>query len=155
GIHDLPRVLRIPGFVHCKEGAPFLSRILQINEIGPYKWKELRETFPPPVKEKPQRADRTQSADQDDLRDQWKKLNGDAIRRYSDWVPDIFPNATKTANGYRVTSADLNRDLEEDLSFHTDGIKDFGVHDLGDSRGGSRTPIDIVEQYLRKDFNEA
>src|SRR5262249_28748879 len=45
--------------------------------------------------------------------------------------------------------------LEEDLSFHAEGIKDFGVHDLGDPRGGSRTPIDIVEQYLHKDFKEA
>src|SRR5580693_1094366 len=33
-------------------------------------------------------------------------------------------------------------------------IKDFGVHDMGDPRGSSRTPIDIVEQYLHKDFNE-
>src|SRR5262249_10508017 len=92
----------------------------------------------------------------DELREKWKKLNSEAIRRYSDWVPDIFPTAASDGKGgYRVTSADLGRDLEEDLSFHANGIKDFGVHDLGDPRGGSRTPIDIVEQYLRKDFNEA
>src|SRR5262249_37607613 len=57
--------------------------------------------------------------------------------------------------GYRVSSVDLGRDLEEDLSFHPDGIKDFGVHDMGDQRQGRRTPLDIVEQYLHKDFTEA
>jgi Family of unknown function (DUF5906)/RepB DNA-primase from phage plasmid len=152
-IHDLPRVLRVPGFVHSKEGTPFLSRILQINEIGPYKWKDLREAFPAP--EKPQHDPRAQSTGQDDLSDRWRDLNSEAIRRYSDWVPDVLPAATKTDTGYRVTSADLGRDFEEDLSFHAEGIKDFGVHDMGDSRGGSRTPIDIVEQYLHKNFNEA
>ena len=91
-----------------------------------------------------------------DLREQWRKLNDAAIRRYSDWVPDIFPTASGSGNGgYRVTSADLGRDLEEDLSFHKDGIKDFGVHDMGDSRGGKRSPIDIVEEWLHKDFTEA
>src|SRR6516164_1077390 len=91
-----------------------------------------------------------------DLREQWRKLNDAAIRRYSDWVPDIFPTASGSGNGgYRVTSADLGRDLEEDLSYHKDGIKDFGVHDMGDSRGGKRSPIDIVEEWLHKDFTEA
>src|SRR5262245_15585899 len=30
----------------------------------------------------------------DDLSEQWKKLNSEAIRRYSDWGPDISPTAT-------------------------------------------------------------
>jgi hypothetical protein len=29
------------------------------------------------------------------------------------------------------------------------------VHDLGDARRGRRTPVDIVEQYLHKDFKDA
>jgi putative DNA primase/helicase len=91
-----------------------------------------------------------------ELSDQWRKLNSEAIRRYSDWVPDIFPTAAPTSDGgYRVTSASLGRDLQEDLSFHEQGIKDFGVHDMGDPRRGKRTPIDIVKQYLHNDFNEA
>ena len=54
---DLPRVLRLPGFIHRK-GAPFLSRIVAINDIEPYKWTTLLETFPPVVeeKEKPRRS---------------------------------------------------------------------------------------------------
>ena len=169
-VHDLPRVMRIPGFIHNKEGTPFLSRIVQINDIPPYKWEELREAFPPPATKKNQVAleaplefdmpfeylgEGLPSAPSD-LREQWKKLNSEAIKRYSDWVPDIFPAASSTSNGgYRVSSADLGRDLEEDLSFHADGIKDFGVHDMGDPREGRRTPIDIVKEHLHKDFTEA
>jgi Family of unknown function (DUF5906)/RepB DNA-primase N-terminal domain len=154
-IHDLPRVLRLPGFIHGK-GEPFLSRILQINQIGPYRWKDLRETFLPPANNKPQQRREEQSHDHDDLSDRWHKLQDEAIRRYSDWVPDVLPNARKIDKGYRVSSADLGRDLEEDLSFHEDGIKDFGLHDMGDPRSGSRTPIDIVMEYLpTTDFNVA
>jgi Family of unknown function (DUF5906)/RepB DNA-primase from phage plasmid len=155
-IHDLPRVMRLPGFIHRKENdKPFLSHVLEINEIDPYKWKILREAFPLALEEPKPQPKPPQPSAPNDLSNQWKKLNDEAIRRYGDWVPDIFPAAHKTANGYRVTSADLGRDLEEDLSFHTGGIKDFGVHDMGDPRRGSRTPIDIVEEYGRKDFNEA
>jgi hypothetical protein len=151
-IHDLPRVLRMPGFVHRK-GEPFLSRVLQLRELAPYDWSELRKTFPPPATDKPQREERSQS--HDGLSDQWRKLNDEAMRRYPDWVPHIFPTARLVGKAYRVSSHDLGRNLEEDLSFHKDGIKDFGVHDMGDSRGGSRTPIDIVKEYMHKDFPEA
>jgi hypothetical protein len=32
---DLPRVMRVPGFAHCK-GEPFRSRIIELHEIQPY-----------------------------------------------------------------------------------------------------------------------
>jgi hypothetical protein len=150
-VHDLPRVMRLPGFVHRK-GEPFVARVIKINGLEPYYWNKVIQAFPPP----PEPEQPARSTAQEEARDQWRKLNDDAIRRYSDWVPDIFPSASSNGkSGYRVSSADLGRDLEEDLSFHAEGIKDFGVHDMGDPRGGSRTPIDIVEQYLHKDFNEA
>ena len=154
-VHDLPRVMRLPGFIHRKEkDKPFLSHIVAINGVELHRASILLKTFRPVKKKKAQPAPSPPPQD-DELREQWKKLNSEAIRRYSDWVPDIFPSATKTSEGYRVTSADVGRDLEEDLSFHTSGIKDFGAHDMGDPRAGSRTPIDIVEQYLHKDFDEA
>jgi hypothetical protein len=153
-VHDLPRVMRLAGFIWHKEGEPFRSRIVVVNGIDLPRASVLLKTFRP-AKEKKKAAPPPPPPGDDELREKWKKLNSEAIRRYSDWVPDIFPNATKTAEGYRVTSTDLGRDLEEDLSFHAKGIKDFGVHDMGDPRGGSRTPIDIVEEYGRKDFNEA
>src|SRR5262249_20645601 len=153
-IHDLPRVMRMPGFIWRKEGEPFASHIIALNGSAMHRASVLLRAFRPAKKKKAPPPPPPPPGD-DELREKWKKLNSEAIRRYSDWVPDVFPNATKTGNGYRVTSADLGRDLEEDLSFHTGGIKDFGVHDMGDPRHGSRTPIDIVEQYLHKDFNEA
>jgi hypothetical protein len=152
-VHDLPRVMRLAGFVWHKEGEPFLSRIVAVNGVDLPRASVLLKTFRPARVKKEKKPE--QSTRDDGLSEQWKKLNSEAIRRYSDWVPKIFPAAQKTANGYHVTSADLGRDLEEDLSFHAGGIKDFGVHDMGDPRGGSRTPIDIVEQYLHKNFEDA
>ena len=155
-VHDLPRVMRLPGFIHRK-GAPFLSAP-GTRKGERYDWNEVRKAFDAQTEEEAQPQPQPKPprpSTPNDLSNQWKKLNDEAIRRYGDWVPDIFPAAQKTANGYRVTSADLGRVLEEDLSFHSGGIKDFGVHDMGDPRGGSRTPIDIVEQYLHKDFNDA
>jgi len=169
-VHDLPRVMRLPGFIHRKD-KPFLVRILQINKIAPYPWKVLQEAFLPPPNDHPGRFEVAPAfADlpvedlgegipehprQHDLSDRWKQLNSEAIRRYSDWVPAIFPTAHPSNGGYRVSSVDLGRDLQEDLSFHSEGIKDFGVHDIGDPHGGKRTPIDIVKEHLHKDFNEA
>jgi hypothetical protein len=42
-------------------------------------------------------------------------LNSLALADLDAWVPELFPSAHKSANGsYRVTSAELGRDLEED-----------------------------------------
>src|SRR5262249_30712218 len=51
-VHALPRVMRLPGFIHRK-GEPFLVRILQINDIEPYPWKALQEAFLPPTPDVP------------------------------------------------------------------------------------------------------
>ena len=49
-IHDLPRVLRIPGFNHMK-GEPFMTRILSYTGLK-YSFGLLNEMFPPePVKQ--------------------------------------------------------------------------------------------------------
>jgi putative DNA primase/helicase len=50
-VHDLPRVMRMVGYWHQK-GAPFLSRIVQVNERLPYPAREILEAFPP-LKTKP------------------------------------------------------------------------------------------------------
>jgi putative DNA primase/helicase len=84
------------------------------------------------------------------------ELNVAAVANYAAWVLEIWPEAIETnGGGYRVTSAMLGRDLEEDLSFHTDGIKDWGVADMGDPQEGKRTPIGIVMEFLNRDFVSA
>ena len=76
------------------------------------------------------------------------QINEAAMKDFDVWVPELLPSAEKTAaGGYRVKSRDLDRPLEEDLSLSPDGIKDFGVHDLGDPREGKRSPIDVVMEW--------
>jgi hypothetical protein len=53
----------------------------------------------------------------------------------------LHPTSSKQATGaWRITSKNLGRDLEVDLSYHPDGISDYGEeHGL--------TPIDAVQRY--------
>ena len=76
-----------------------------------------------------------------------QQLNDEALANLDAWVPQLFPDAQQNREGWRVTSATLRRDLQEDLSFTPEGIKDFGVHDMGDPREGGRTPIDVVMEW--------
>ena len=68
-------------------------------------------------------------------------VNALALARLDNWVPQLHPTAHKSPNGaWRITSHDLGRGLEEDLSYHADGIRDHGEeHGL--------TPIDAVQRY--------
>ena len=76
------------------------------------------------------------------------RINQAAMASFDAWVPELLPDAEKTASGgYRVKSRDLGRPLEEDLSISPSGITDFGVHDLGDAREGRRSPIDVVMEW--------
>lgn len=50
-----------------------------------------------------------------------------ALKNLDSWVPVLHPTAAKQATGaWRVSSQDLGRVLEEDLSYHPEGINDFG-----------------------------
>jgi hypothetical protein len=75
------------------------------------------------------------------------------------WSKKLFPKARPYhGNGWRVKSKDLGRPLQEDISLEPGkGIKDFGVHDLGDPREnpGGRTAIDLVMEWGHMDFDAA
>jgi putative DNA primase/helicase len=59
--------------------------------------------------------------------DFFESVNRMALERLEAWVPTLHPRAKKqTTGGWRVTSCDLGRDREEDISYHPDGIQDFG-----------------------------
>lgn len=75
------------------------------------------------------------------------KVNKLSLNHLPVWVPWLLPFAKASGDGYRVSSYDLGRDLEEDLSITPAGIKDFGVADMGDERGGCRTAIDLVIEH--------
>jgi hypothetical protein len=79
-------------------------------------------------------------------------VNDVALQHLDSWVPEVFPEAVPqgSTGGYRVSSASLGRDLEEDLGITPQGIVDWGLHDLpGEERQGKRTPIDLVIEHGR------
>lgn len=50
------------------------------------------------------------------------------MRRRADWVPSIVPcSAGKADQEWRISSEELDRDLEEDLCVYSDGIFDHGT----------------------------
>lgn len=79
----------------------------------------------------------------------FRKVNDAALARLPEWVPDLFPRARPQpgTGAFRIKSRDLGRTLQEDLSIAPTGIVDFGVHDMGDARGGKRTPIDLIIEH--------
>jgi AAA domain/RepB DNA-primase N-terminal domain len=146
-VHDLPRVMRLPGFVHRK-GAPFLSHVISVHDAPPYNFTTTSTAAPTAKNFFHDVYDLTKTPTQ--------RLNDAALANLAAWVPELFPKARPYHDGgYRVSSADLGRDLEEDLSLVPEGIKDFGVHDMGDEREGKRTPIDIVMEWGQVDFGDA
>ena len=89
--------------------------------------------------------------------DFWKTVNDRALANLGAWVQHVFPRARYQSGtgAYRVSQRDLDEGYEEDLSLHPDGIRDFGCGDMGDDRGGARTPINIVRDYLPADSAKA
>jgi hypothetical protein len=88
----------------------------------------------------------------------WAVLNTQALAKLDKWVPQLFGSAAVYQPGtkaWRVSSKKLGRDFEEDLSISPKGIKDFGVHDIGDSRQGKRSPIDVVMEFRQVSNVEA
>jgi predicted P-loop ATPase len=71
----------------------------------------------------------------------FRAVNQAALDNLDAWVPRLFPQAKLQATGaWRVTSAELRRTYEEDLSIHPDGVQDFGPR-VGLS------PIDLVIEF--------
>jgi P4 family phage/plasmid primase-like protien len=76
-------------------------------------------------------------------KDFFKEVNRAALGAIEDWLPEIFRSAKQESGtgAWRVTSADLQRPLQEDISVHpVHGGRDFGT-------GKSVSPIDIVIEH--------
>jgi hypothetical protein len=74
--------------------------------------------------------------------DFFRNVNSAALADIEGWVRRLFPTARfQLATGaWRVSSEDLGRLFEEDLSIHPDGVRDFGEE-------VPRSPIDLVIEY--------
>lgn len=81
----------------------------------------------------------------------FKNVNDAAMKSLGAWVPELFSEVVGYREGFRVTSTSLGRELEEDISIVPEGIVDFGVADMGDTREGKRTPIDLVIEWATPD----
>lgn len=78
--------------------------------------------------------------------DDFRRVNDAALAALHAWVPQLLPKARAWQapdgwHGYRISSQELGRKLQEDLQFSPHGIMDFG-----EERGVS--PIDCVMQWL-------
>jgi hypothetical protein len=144
-VSDLPRVLRLPGFYHRK-GEPYKSHIVRLHKAPAYRIAD----FGLPEMKANGVNDKNFERFSDDTKSPTQKLNDAALRNLAAWVPQLFPEAKPYHDGFRVSSADLGRNLQEDISLVSTGIVDFGVADQGDPREGKRTPVELVmEHYLR------
>ena len=158
---DLSRVMRLPGFLHRKYGGAFMSRIVHECNSPRYSVEEIvagldlnmsaapvvaasaaAKAIAPAPGAVPAKSKTPRKA-----HGYFGLVNAAAMANLAGWVPELFAEATAYQGGYRVASADLCRDLEEDISIHPDGIVDFGVHDQGDARQGKRSPIDLVVEW--------
>lgn len=74
--------------------------------------------------------------------DDFKRVNAAALLALDAWVHELFPKAQRSAStgGFRVTSKDLGRQLQEDLSITPEGIMDFGEEQ-------GYTAIDLVMKW--------
>ena len=72
----------------------------------------------------------------------FRNVNAAALAHLERWVPQLFPEAKfqQGTKAWRVSSKDLGRDYEEDLSIHPRGIMDWGP------RKGL-TPINLVMEH--------
>lgn len=112
------------------------------------------EKLAPFLRNRPSRAkpDAPKQAKEQAGKSFFRAVNDAAMERLDSWFPALFPSAKAQSGtgGWRVSSKDLGRTLEEDLSAvpgAQGGITDFGVHDMGDARQGKRTPISLVQEW--------
>jgi hypothetical protein len=72
----------------------------------------------------------------------WQRVNTAALDAPDRWVPELFSSARREAGtgAWRITSKELGRPMEEDISIHPSGIRDFG-------REQPETAINLVQEY--------
>lgn len=87
----------------------------------------------------PEKRDRPSAGGGDTF---WTRVNSAALASADRWVKDLFPTARQEAGtgAWRISSKDLGRSLEEDISVHSGGAQDFGLE-------RPETPIGLVQQW--------
>lgn len=147
----------MPAEVH-----PLDERVLRRLKatVDQAKGKGKKAATPPAVVQAPALAPSAPAAPAPDTKtgtDDFRRVNDAALRQLDVWVPSLLPLARKQdgTGAWRVSSKDLGRSLEEDLSIAPDGIVDFGVADMGDARQGKRSAVDLVMEHRSCSNREA
>ena len=131
-------------------GRHWMGSPTQLAEISPKVLRRLQATKEEARKAtaKPARkqiTDQPAPADND-----FERVNAAALALLDNWVPQLFPSAKKQSGtgAWRVSSKDLGRNLEEDLSLHRNGISDFGQEK-------GLTAVDVVVEFGGKTPKDA
>jgi len=87
----------------------------------------------------------------------FRAVNTAALSNIPAWVTALHPGFRDRGNsGWRLASKDLGRNLEEDISVHPDGVRDFGTEEpltaidlvlrLGEPAGFVEAPLWLCER---------
>jgi len=160
--YNASRIFRVPG-TYARKGDniptrphrkahvladPFVHKNVTLAQITAFNIANLK--YFPKAAHNAQTGTPKRAGEYPDDEKLWRGLNDHALKRVKEWVPTYFPAAREYKEGYRVASADLGLDYEEDLTIHPwpMGIKYFGVSDQGDATEGRRTPISLVAEFI-------
>lgn len=155
-VFNAARIWRLPGTYACKgdstvERPHRLAQIVQTaDEFGTVTAEQMREYVRAyPIDEEVNGKPVKSALEYTQADKLYHFINQHAMQHLEQWVTAYFPGARTYQQGYRVSSYELGRDKEEDLTIHPwpRGIKDFGVHDEGDEREGRRTPVMLIAEH--------
>jgi len=156
-VFNAARIVRVPGTVarkgeHTKDRPHRVSKIIQpFDPLDILHASTLRRlvAYIGPVKLDKPRTGSSHASEYPPDEQIYRSLNTTARSRIHDWVPNMLGTVARpSGEGYRIASRDIGRDYEEDISIRDGGVKDFGVHDLGDETEGRRTPITLLADLL-------
>ena len=94
-----------------------------------------------------------EARDPDEEKSFFWNVNEAALGDLIAWAPELFPGGTWNGITFRVSEKVLRRGLQEDISIHPEGIRDWGLNDQPgeEEREGRRTPIDLVIDWREQE----
>lgn len=154
-VFNAARITKVYGTAVCKgdhtaERPHRLSKILSVPDKLISVPIELLKALASEAPAEPEAKKKNSTKSQKNSNDFFANVNDEALSKLSSWVLTLLPKARVYKNGYRISSEDLKRDLEEELQLMPEGIYDFGERvaisaiDTVIKWGSSNTPKDAA-----------